>query len=104
MENSQVKKMYAFGCPRFQSREASGVVEDTGGNWWFFWCQSDDPEPPPGMHFVCIVKHVIDTVGHRYNTQDTDMLSDRQHLSFMYEYVGRVKNPEVLDMFRCAGA
>ena len=92
--------MYAFGCPKWQSREASGVVEDPDGNWWFFWTQNGRPEPPPGMNFVCVVGHVIDTIGHRYNTQDTDFLSGRQHMDFMQEYVGRVKNPEVIEMLR----
>lgn len=101
---SSNKKMYAFGCTKFQTYEASGVVEDTGGNWWFFWMQADHPEPPPNMHFVCVVRKVIDTPGLRYNTQDTDMLSDRQNLVFMREYVDRVKNPEVMNLYRCTGA
>ena len=94
------KKQYAFGCARFQTYEASGVVEDTDGNWWFFWMISDSQEPPPSMHLVCVAKSVIDTPGHRYNTQDTDMLSDRQNLDFMREYVGRVKNPEVINLYK----
>jgi hypothetical protein len=91
--------MYAFSCTEWQRRECSGVVEDKDGNWWFFWMTDQSPEPPPGMELVCEVAKVIDTPGLRYNTQDTDMLGARRVLSFMREYVDRVKNPEVLDLY-----
>lgn len=93
-----IPKMYAFGCPSWQSREGSGVVEDPNGDWWFFWMISSDRNPKPGFHFICEVARVIDSPSQRYN-KDGDMIEPRQIRSFMYEYRSRVKNPDAYDLY-----
>lgn len=86
------------------AQEACGVCEGTDGKLYFFWHMVSDPEVAKscmekGQEFVCESVRVVDTIGMRFNTQSTDMLSDEKHAQFLNDWRDKVENPEVADLF-----
>src|SRR3990167_7131177 len=91
---------YALMDREWAQHQACGVFEKHDGSLWFFWTQVSQ--------WACVesrkddylgqVKGVIDTIGYRYNTQDTDFISYARHYHFMKEYKPMVKNPDIADL------
>lgn len=85
-------------------QEACGVCEGTDGKFYFFWSMVSDPEAAKvcmeeGQEFVCWAARVVDTMGHRFNTQDVDLIPDEEHARFLNDWRDKVENPEVADLF-----
>lgn len=93
------KQLFIFQWSH-QSWDAPGVWEDFQGRKYF-----GNSATSTLKHYreaiehhqtlVCVAKHVVDTIGLRHDTQDTDFLSEAAHRAFTREWAPKVVNPEL---------
>ncbi|MDE1834259.1 MAG: hypothetical protein KGH64_02890 [Candidatus Micrarchaeota archaeon] len=76
--------------------ESMAVCKLYDGNLWFFWQQVDSWKyvEESDQEYIGQIKDVVDSIGLRYNTQDTDMISAEAHRRFANDYKSKVKNPQ----------
>ncbi len=94
---SKCNRAISYALVGWHDQESMGVFEKQDGTWWFFWQQVStwqDVLEMSHQKYVGQVKHLVNTIGLIYNTQDVDMLSYEDHKRFSNTYKAKVKNPE----------
>jgi len=96
----ELEVRYALVGHPWEKEHACGVFRAYDNKLYFFWMavsskQSLDDYLKRGWKFVGVIKEVVATIGQKYHTQDTDMLSPEQHRAFSHYWMPHVENPEL---------